>query len=48
MRLNLWLGLRLGMGCLAQSLRHSDNPSLVKKFATDIYCKPKSRYRTSC
>lgn len=36
MQLNLWLRLRLLAGCLAQSLRHSDNPS----FATNMYCKP--------
>jgi hypothetical protein len=44
MQLHLLLGLRLFMGCLAQSLRHLDSPS----FATGIYCKPKPRYRTSC
>jgi hypothetical protein len=45
MQLHLLLGLRLFMGCLAQSLRQPDSPS----FATDSYCKPKKlRYRTSC
>lgn len=42
MQLNL--RLRLLAGCLAQSLRHSDNPI----FATHMYYKPKARYRSSC
>jgi hypothetical protein len=44
MNLHLRLGLRLIMGCLAQSLRQPDSPS----FAMAIFCKPKIRYRTSC
>jgi hypothetical protein len=44
MQLHLLLELRLLAGCLAQFLRHSDSPS----FATNIYCKPKARDRSSC
>lgn len=44
MQLHLLLELRLLAGCLAQSLRQSDSPS----FATDMFCKPKVRYRSSC
>jgi hypothetical protein len=49
MNLHLLLGLRLIMGCLAQSLRHPDSPSFaIAIFQKSKHCKPKPRYRTSC
>jgi hypothetical protein len=49
MQLHLPLGLRLFMGCLAQSLRHPDSPSFaIAIFQKYKHYKPKPRYRTSC
>jgi hypothetical protein len=49
MNLQLQLGLRLIMGCLAQSFRHPDSPSFAMAiFQKSKHYKPKPRYRTSC
>jgi hypothetical protein len=49
MNLHRLLGLRLIMGCLAQSLRHPDSPSFaIAIFQKSKHYKPKIRYRTSC
>jgi hypothetical protein len=49
MNLQLLLGLRLIMGCLAQSLQHPDSPSFaIAIFQKFKHYKPKIRYRTSC